>query len=62
MGQKTQGPCHPEISHGVIYKLLMGGTVIVSLVRGTLGCPGEMKDHKQACAWLVVLATNVLID
>ena len=59
MGPKTHAPYHCKVSHGVRYKLLMG-VVTVPLVRGTVGCPGEVEDHQQACAWLVVLSTNIL--
>ena len=41
MGQKTCMPCQHEVSHGVRYKLLIG-VATVPLVRGTVGCPGEV--------------------
>ena len=59
MRAETPGLYHHEVSHGVMYKLLMGA-VTVPLVRGTVGCPGQVEDCKQACTWLVVLATNIL--
>ena len=59
MGPRTPGHYQHEVSHGVMNKLLMGA-VTVPLVRGNVGCPGEVEDCKQACAWLVVLATNIL--
>ena len=39
---------HHEVRHGVINKLLMGGSNS-ALVRGPVGCSGEVKDCKQAC-------------
>ena len=52
MGLKTPGHYPCEVSHGVMYKVLMGAAT-VPLVRGTVGCPGEVDDCKQACTWLV---------
>ena len=59
MGLKTPRHYLHEVSHGVMYKLLMGAAP-VPLARGTVGCLGEVEDCKQACARLVVLATNIL--
>ena len=59
MGPKTPGHYPHEVSHGVMYTLLMG-VATVPLVRGTMGCLGEVEDCRQACTRLVVLATNIL--
>ena len=59
MAWRTLGPCLLEVSHGIMYKLL-SRTATVPLVKGTVGCSGEVEDHRQPCVWLVVLATNIL--
>ena len=58
-GWRILGPCLLEVSHGIMYKLLRRA-VTVPLVRGTVDCSGEVEDCRQACTWLVVLATNML--
>ena len=58
-GAKDHVPFPYEVSHGVRYRLLIGAAA-VPLVRGTVGCPGEVEDCKWACTWLVVPATNIL--
>ena len=38
---KTPGAYPCKVGHGIMYKLLMGAAT-VPLVRGTVGCPGEV--------------------
>ena len=59
MARRTQRPCLIEVSHGIMYKLFKRATTM-PVVRGTVICSGEVEDCRQGCAWLVVLATNIL--
>ena len=59
MGQMTLGPCPLEVSLGIKYKLLRVGSNSV-LGKGALWTVQGVEDHRQACAWSVVLATNAL--